>query len=46
MGSGHFIEMTCVVHYEIKYLVYEKFTKKNRCIRTNGMLKNGLIYSY
>ena len=32
--------MTCVGHYEIKAPICEKFMKKNKCIRTNGMLEN------
>ena len=36
--------MTCVGHNEIKSPIYEKFIEKNRCIHTNNMLKNGLMY--
>ena len=38
--------MTCVGHYEIKPPIYEKFIEKNKCIRTNDMLENGLMYLY
>ena len=32
--------------YEIKLSVYEKFTENNICVRTNGRLENGVMYSY
>ena len=38
--------MTCMGHYGIKPPTYEKFIMKNHCIRTNNMLKNGLMYLY
>ena len=33
-------------HYEIKPPIYKKFLKKNKCIHSNNMLENGLIYLY
>ena len=33
-------------NYEIKVPIYKKFMEKNKCICTNGMLENGLMYSY
>ena len=38
--------MTCVGHFELNYHVYKKFVDKNRCLCTNVLLKNGLIYEY
>ena len=38
--------MTFVDHYENKTHVYEKFVKKNKCVRTNSVLENGLMYLY
>ena len=35
-----------VGHYEIKPPIYEKFMKNKKCICTNGMLENGLMYLY
>ena len=31
--------------YEIKPSVYEKFIEENKCIHTNGMLGNRLMFS-
>ena len=31
-------------HYEIKSPIYKNFIKKRKCIHTNGMPENGLIY--
>ena len=33
-------------YYEIKLPVYENFMEKNKCVRTNDMLENRLMYSY
>jgi hypothetical protein len=38
--------MTCVGHYEIEPDVYKNFIEKNKCIRTNIMLENELMYLY
>ena len=38
--------MIFVGHYEFKPPIYQKVIKKNKCIRTNGMLENGLMYLY
>ena len=38
--------MMCMGHYAIKPPIYEKFTMKNKCIRTNGKLENGFLYLY
>ena len=38
--------MMCMGHYEIKPPIYEKFIEKNKCIHTNDMLENGLMYLY
>ena len=38
--------MTCMGGYEIKPPIYEKPIEKNKCIRTNGGLENGLIYLF
>ena len=37
--------MRCVGHYENKPPMYEKFIDDNKCIRTNGVLGNGLMVS-
>lgn len=37
--------MTCVGHYENKSPMYEKFINDNKCIRTNGVLGNKLMFS-
>ena len=34
--------MMCMSHYEIKPHVYKEFIEKNKCMRTYGMLENGL----
>ena len=31
---------------EIKPPIYERFAEINKCIRSNGMLENGLVYLY
>ena len=36
--------MTCVGRYEIKPPIYEKFVKKNNCIRTTNKLENEFMY--
>ena len=36
--------MTSVGHYEIE--TNKKFIEENKCVRTNGMLENGLMYLY
>ena len=33
-------------HYEIEPPIYEKCMEKNECMRTKGMLRNGLLYVY
>ena len=38
--------MTCMGHYEVRAPIYGEFIMKNKCICTNGMLGNELIYSY
>ena len=39
-------QMTCVGRCEIKPPLCEKFREKNKCMSTNGMLGNGLMYLY
>jgi hypothetical protein len=36
-------QMMCVGHFEIKPLIYKKLIEKNKCIRINGILENGLM---
>ena len=36
----------CVGYFRLNLLLYEKCTKKNTCICTNGKLENGLMYLY
>ena len=38
--------MTCVGDYEIKPHAYITFIKKNKCICTDNMLENELMYLY
>ena len=38
--------MMCVGHHGIKPNVYGNFMEKNKCIRTNGRLKKGIMYLY
>ena len=38
--------MTCVGHYEIKPPIYDRFVEKKKCVRTNGILENGLMHFY
>jgi hypothetical protein len=33
-------------HYDIKLPTYDKFIERTKCIRTNGMLENRLVYTY
>lgn len=33
-------------HYEIKPHVYESFNEENKCVRSNDMLQNRLMYLY
>ena len=33
-------------HYENRPPIYEKVIEKNKCICTNDMLENGLMYLY
>ena len=40
------LQMTCMGSYEIKRPIYKKFIKLNKCILTNAMLENGLMYLY
>ena len=36
----------CVGHYEIKPPIYKKFIEEKQFIRTNGMLKDVVMYLY
>jgi hypothetical protein len=36
--------MTCIGHYEIKTLVYNKFIERIRCMHTNNLLENEPMY--
>ena len=38
--------MTCVGEYDIKPFIYKTSIEKNKCIRTNNKLENGLMYLY
>ena len=38
--------MMCVGEYEIKPFTHENLVEKNKCIHTNGRVKNGLMYLY
>ena len=44
MESSSEIKMKCVGHNEIESPIYEEFIEKNKCLRTNGMLENELVY--
>ena len=36
--------MMCMGQHNVEPLVFEKFIEKNKCIRINDMLENGLMY--
>ena len=38
--------MVCVGPYENQSPIYETFIEKNKCIHTNNILENGLMYLY
>ena len=44
MDSSLGTEMACIGFYNIKTPTYDKSIEKTKCIRTNGMLENRLMY--
>ena len=46
MGALLQTDMMCMGHYEIKPPIYKIFVEKNKCLHTNDMLENGLVYLY
>ena len=46
MDSSLGAEVACMDYYNIKPPTYDKFIEKTKCIHTNNMLDNRLMYLY
>ena len=46
MDSSLETKIMCMGNYEMKPHVYVKIKVKIKCVRTNDMLENGLMYLY